>query len=104
MIINSDVFDIAKRVKTIDKSYLINWNEKKQRYEVVRMINNRLVVELIIPYSALDVRTIILLHKSSIKNIHSIIRAYEHNNYKLSEDSMEEQKYRLAYDLKLLFQ
>ena len=103
MIINSDVFDISKRIKSIEKDYLINWNLAKQRYEVVRYVKGRMLIELVVPYKSLDARLIQLLYKTSVKNINKIVRLCEKENYAIENNNQIEQKYQLNYDLKLLF-
>ena len=103
MILKSDVFGITSRLRRLDKKYCINWNKRKRRYEVGRVIKGRFVTDLVVPYRNLDVRTVLLVNKSSVKNFNSIIRDCERHNTKLRQSNLNEQKYQLNYDLKLHF-
>ncbi len=102
MILSSDVFDIVKRLKMIDKDYLVSWNDKKRRYEIVRIVNGVVITELVVPYKTLDKRTLDLVMKSSVRYLSRTLSNVDRANRLLEEKRLEDTKYRLAYDLKLL--
>ena len=102
MILSSDVFDIVKRIKTIDKDYLVNWNNAKRRYEIVRIVNGITLVEVVVPFKTLDKRTLDLVIKSSVVHLNKRLSEMDRANRLLDEKRLEDIKYQLSYDLKLL--
>jgi len=102
MILSSDVFDICKRIKIIDKDYLVNWNSAKQRYEIVRKANGLMTIEVVVPYKTLDKRTVDLVIKSSVRHLNKRLSEIDRANRLLDEKRLEDTKYQLSYDLKLL--
>lgn len=79
-IILSDVFDIAKRLKEIDRNYFVVFNTAKQKYEVH---NSRQLGDsycLTVPFDCLDARTIVLVQQSRIKNISEIVEKMDFDN------------------------
>ncbi|PKK95972.1 MAG: hypothetical protein CVV59_00865 [Tenericutes bacterium HGW-Tenericutes-4] len=84
-----DTFDIAKRLKQIDKNYVLVWNKAKQRYEVRYKTQNLLRLELVLPYSELDVRTINYINKTRVENHKALLKEMEENNLKLEKKAQE---------------
>lgn len=79
-IILSDVFDIAKRLKEIDRNYFVVFNTAKQKYEVH---NSRQLGDsycLTVPFDCFDARTIVLVQQSRIKNISEIVEKMDFDN------------------------
>ena len=66
-IIKNDIFNIAKRLKSIDKKYFIVFNSDRNKYEV-HYARAKNTYELTIPYDTLDARTIDFVLKTRIQN------------------------------------
>lgn len=90
-IINSDLFNISKRIKSIDKNYFIVRNNLKNRFEVhyKRSCNT---LELVLPFECLDVQTINLVLKSKIENRKKLIKEMEKENEKILKEQTENAK------------
>lgn len=79
-IILSDVYNIAKRLKEIDRNYFVVYNTSKKKYEVH---NSRQIGDsycLTVPFDCLDARTIFLVQQSRIKNISEIVEKMDFEN------------------------
>ena len=81
--IDSDVFDICNRIKSIDSDYFIVYNLDKNTYEIHNYKNTPDTYSLTIPYSTLDKRTIDIVLMSDIKNIDTIVKDVDKNNEKI---------------------
>lgn len=82
--INTDLFDIVKKIKTIDSNYRIFRNIKKHRFEIYYQKGLNLNLEIVVPYEKLDYRTINLLNKTKIENADAIFEEIEKHNSKAS--------------------
>lgn len=89
-IIKSDAFNIAKRIKKIDKNYLIKFNTKNNKFEVYykRGFNEKL--ELSLPFESLNYKTIQKIFETKIENLKFIIEQMDENNKKLEKQEFEE--------------
>lgn len=65
--IKNDLFDIARRVKAIDSDYFIEYNTTADRYEV-HCERCKPSLQLVVPYSALDKRTVDHVLRTRIAN------------------------------------
>lgn len=86
-LVRKDVFDIAKRVREIDRNYQIRYNHKLLRYELHHKRNYPNTLEAVIPYKNLDKRTIDYVQKTRIKNLDNLIAEIEMNNKRLEKQS-----------------
>lgn len=78
-----DTFNISKRIKNIDKNYIIKWNYFKSRYEIFYSTPKKEVLELVLPFKDLDYRTIEHLLKTKRENLEKLTAEIEKNNKKL---------------------
>ena len=74
--IESDVFDIIKRIKEIDENYFVIFNTYCFTY----------------PYENLDNRIIDLIYFSNVSNIDNIVEDIDNNNAKIEKDNMNSVK------------
>ncbi|MGD9901014.1 MAG: hypothetical protein AB7S44_00560 [Spirochaetales bacterium] len=81
--IMDDTFNISKRIKNIDKNYIIKWNYFKSRYEIFYSTPKKEVLELVLPFKDLDYRTIEHLLKTKRENLEKLTAEIEKNNKKL---------------------
>ena len=84
--IDSDVFEIAKRIKDIDDGYYIVFDTGKERYEL-HNINQPNTHCLTYPYANLDGRLIDLILYTNIGNIDKIINDIDNNNKNIENKS-----------------
>ena len=82
--IKSDVFEIAKRIKSIDKNYFVVLNKTKNRFEV-HYKRNKNTYELTIPYKTLDARAVEFVRKTMVQNKQKIFDEIEKSNEKLEK-------------------
>lgn len=78
--IKEDLFDIVKKIKSIDSNYKVFRNSKKKRFEIHYQKGLNLNLELVVPYNTLDMRTVNLLNKSKIENADLIFEEIEKSN------------------------
>lgn len=101
MIIKNDLFNIAKRLKRINRGYFINFNEKNKVFEVHNaFLKPSLLLRL--PYDRLDSRTVDRVRKSEVKNLNAYLDMIEDDNKKLQMKELENMKEQVIYDVKML--
>ena len=91
MQIESDCFDIVKRLKGIDKEYVVFMNLDKNQYEV--FVRNEIKIEYAFtsPYPFLDERTIDYAIKTRSEKRDKIIAEIEENNQKIEKANLKKQ-------------
>ena len=77
--INHDLFDISKRLKSIDRRYDLFFNRKKNRYEIYA--NG--AMQMALPFERLDARTLTYARKTRLENLEKIIAEIEEENARL---------------------
>ena len=87
-IIKNDIFNIAKRLKSIDSKYFIVFNSNRNKYEV-HYTRAKNIYELTIPYDKLDARTIDFVLKTRIQNKQKIFEEIENSNKKLEQQNIK---------------
>lgn len=87
-IIKNDVFNIAKRLKSIDPKYFIVFNSDRNKFEVHYM-RAKNTYELTIPYNKLDARSIDFVLKTRIQNKQKIFEEIENSNKKLEQENIK---------------
>lgn len=76
----SDVYNIAKRIKKIDKDYYIVYNTSTHKFEVHNSSQLGGTYCLTIPYQFLDERTLKYVQKTSSVNLDYVLNEIESNN------------------------
>lgn len=77
--ITHDLFDIAKRLKGIDRRYKLFFNRKKNRYEIYA--NG--AMQMALPFERLDARTLSYARKTRLENLEKIIAEIEKENVRI---------------------
>ena len=77
--IESDVFDVSKRIKEIDENYFIMFNLNNNKYEL-HCASQPNTYCFSYPYEDLDERFIDMIYKTNIANIDNIIEQIDNNN------------------------
>lgn len=83
--IDSDVFDIVKRIKEVDDGYYIVFDTAKNKYE----LHNRKQQStycLTCPFGNLDKRLLDLIYKTNSRHIDKIIEEIDNNNKKVERN------------------
>lgn len=78
--LNSDVYNISKRIKEIDKYYYIVYNTSTNKFEIH---NSKQVFGsycLTLPYNTLDWRAMEYVQKTSIVNMENVLNEIQNNN------------------------
>ena len=86
IVIENDVYNIAKRIKYIDRDYFIVYNTSKENYEIHNKSQMCTTYCVTIPYNTLDERTLDFVYKTQSKNIEEILCEIENEN-KLHENA-----------------
>ena len=89
--IESDVFDIIKRIKEIDENYFVIFDTNKNKYEL-HYKNQLNTYCFTYPYENLDNRMIDLIYFSNVSNIDNIVEDIDNNNAKIEKDNMNSVK------------
>lgn len=87
IVIKKDVFNISKRLKAIDKKYIVVRNIKNHCFEV--HYNNVGNKQLVIPYDNLDIRTINFVLKTRVNDIAKLIKQIDKYNEDLTKQKIE---------------
>ena len=77
--IESDIFEISKRVKDIDENYYIVFDTKKNKYELPRCGQGG-TYSLTCPYDNLDSRFFDLIYSTDVRFIDNIVEDIDKNN------------------------
>lgn len=85
LLIKSDLFNISKRIKQIDKKYFIVFNKKTTKFEVHYQRNSS-TLEIVLPFDRLDKRTLDFVLKTKMENKKKLIEEMEKNNQKLEDE------------------
>jgi len=81
--LTKDVYNIAKRIKEIDKDYYIVFNTSKGKFEVHNSMQIGGSYCLTLPYSCLDERTLTFVRKTSSTNIDYVLNEIENDNNRI---------------------
>ena len=65
--LESNIYDIPKRLEEIDSDLFVCFNSKTQRFEVHSLANRGTTYCFSVPYDELDVRTIEVFRRSNLK-------------------------------------
>lgn len=86
--VKHDLFDIAKRVKSIDRRYELFFNRKKNRYEIYA--NGAMQIAL--PFERLDARTLRYARETRLENLNKLIAEIEECNARLEIENAKKSR------------
>lgn len=98
--ITHDVFNIAKRIKQINKNYFIMFNTKSENFEVHNKSYKNTFC-LCLPFKNLDSRVITYVLKS--EKVEECFEEIEKNNSKLEKSKQNKIKDMVNYQLKEIY-
>lgn len=78
--LGTDVYNIAKRIKEIDKDYYIVFNTSNNKFEVHNSNQIGSSYCLTLPYACLDARALEYVQKTSSANIDYVLNKIENDN------------------------
>lgn len=76
----NDVFNIAKRIKYIDKEYFILWDSEKNNFEIHNENQIDTTYCLTLPFKDLDKRALDYVYQTQSTNIEKILENIENDN------------------------
>ena len=100
--IENDLFEIAKRLKTIDSGYIVVFNTKKHRYEVRHSALGDKIC-FVVPYTILDERTLKYARKTSIQYSQKLLEEIERNNEEIERKNQNKLKDQCDYKFREIF-
>ena len=83
----SHAMDIPERLKELDEGYFVMLNVKTQRFEVWHRGDGEGNLECVLPYEALDERTIRHVREHRIERMDQLILEVERHNARLEEEA-----------------
>ena len=95
--IESDVYNISKRVKFIDKDYYVVYNTLTSKFEVHNSNQLGSTYCLTLPFNELDEQTLNYINKTKSKNIEEILCKIENEN-KIRESAEKSSALSTIYD------
>ena len=82
MLISSDVYDIADRLKEIDPGYRLRYNRATKKFELRGRCNELLIV---FPYDSIDARMVEHARRTRIERSRELVAEIEAHNRKIFE-------------------
>ena len=98
--VGGGVYDVEMRLKEIDSGYFLVRNTMRNRFEVHHSAQAYSTLALVVPYGALDARTVALVQRTRIQRMEEEIRAMDAHNdaaEKCHRRRIEEAVLRKAY-------
>ena len=100
--IESDVFDIAKRLKQINESYYILFDTSKQKFELHSNEQQNSYC-FSYPFQNLDNRFLDMVYTTNIRYIDNIIEDIDKNNIEIERIGKQKTKSQTDYMLKEIY-
>ena len=78
--ITDDLFDISRRLKSLDEDYRLYYNGAKRRYEVHNRKQCGSTLAFVVPFEELDARTVEYARKTRAENIELLLAEMDKHN------------------------
>ncbi len=78
--ITDDLFDISRRLKSVDEDYRLYYNGAKRRYEVHNRKQCGSTLAFVVPFEELDARTVEYARKTRAENIELLLAEMDKHN------------------------
>lgn len=85
-VLKGDLYNICRRIKAVDSSYIIVRNYKTKKFEIHSAYQRGNTLALVVPYDKLDDRTIKLARKTRVERKDQIFKAMEEQNRALEKE------------------
>ena len=79
-IVSHDVYNIANRIKCIDRDYFVVFNTIKRKYEIHNSAQLSSSYCLTLPYDCLDARALDYVYMTMVGNIEELIEKIDREN------------------------
>lgn len=79
MLVTHDLFNIANRLKSVDRRYKLFFNRKRNRFEIYA--NG--AMQMALPFERLDARTLDYARKTRLENLEKIMAEIEKENARI---------------------
>lgn len=95
-LIKRDVYNICNRIKQVDKSYMLAYDFKTNKYNVYskNIISNFEIIDnvklsyvCVLPYNCLDERSILHLYSIKSQNIEALIKQIDNHNEMMEKEN-----------------
>lgn len=90
VIIKSDVLNIAKRIREIDKNYMLVFNKITKKFEI--FYKNLQNLQLVLPFESLDCRSVEYVLKTRVENHKALIEQIDKHNEELEKENIKKTK------------
>ncbi len=78
--ITDDLFDICRRLKSVDEDYSVCYNVEKRRYEVHNRKQCGSTLAFVVPFDELDARTVEYARKTRAENVVALLQEIDKYN------------------------
>lgn len=78
--IKNDLFNIANRILAVCANYKVFFNAKTRKYEVHNFAQRPNTLAFVVPYNALDARTVQFARYTHVNNVKKLLSDMEKNN------------------------
>ena len=85
ILVKNDLFNISNRLKSIDKNYFVLFNPLSKKFEI-HYKRAKSSLELVLPFSALDSRSVDLVLKTKVEHRKKLLQEMEEHNQKLERE------------------
>ncbi len=72
--INSDLFGITDRLKSVDEGYFVLYNKASSRFEVHNSKNKGDTLCVVVPYESLDARTVSHVKRTRAERVEQLMK------------------------------
>lgn len=86
--ITNDLYDIARRLRSINDDYRVYYNTRRSRYEVHDISRSPDTFQFAVPFDELDARTVTYALYSRVENADSIFAQMERDNAVIERDGI----------------
>ncbi|MCL2631179.1 MAG: hypothetical protein FWD49_06665 [Firmicutes bacterium] len=97
MIIDGDLFNISGRIKEVDETYKINFNQKTNKFELFGGKDNERL--LVFAYDRLDCRAVEHARKTRTERMDLIIEEVDRANAQIEERALKDAKRQASENL-----
>ncbi len=87
--VESDVFGICDRLKSIDDGYFVVYDRHRSRFEVHNSRQRGSTFALAVPYASLDARVVELVRKTRVENAERLLSEMERENARREKERVE---------------
>lgn len=88
--ITNDLFDIAARLRSVDGNYRVFYDTVGKKYQVHNVAQRGSTLAFIVPFDALDARTVEYARYTGVNNAETLFAQTEKDNERLEKQKIKE--------------